>query len=622
MSETIIYISKLTMYLLLDRFMGCEKSMGIEGGKLINIDQRINAQVIIVAATMTSLLYICRDNLGQFLSINIHNIITIAVHLAINKALILSAFLGTALVISSYWVSHSVIPYMVLVAGTFPAATLAITKSYESPETESKHRTGLSYEHNLQLTHMIQIYPDPALASDIDRKIVAWNRSMEIMTGIKSVDAIGKHRYTLSDSLLALGRLSLADMLDEQDHDLSSLYEDVIVGRDEISLEMSGVFIADGPEATFKCRARRAYDEKGELIGTIETMKDITDYRDTVKRLENTRSVLSTVLKMTGNGILATDKNGRMLECNDQFTAIWSLPAIAAGEEGQSWLVISEDILAKTKDPLNYFRTTYNCCLSQQGSCSDMVELKDGRILERKSMPVMINGAFAGRVWSFCEKTLKNIVREAPFSRVDKNNMIKEMHHRVKNNLQIISSLHSLQSRQISDRRMQNLYKECQSRLKSMALIYDHIIISDDSVSMNAQEYIKILTSYIYSSYNISMARVALKMNIAPTNMSVDTATPCGLIINELVGNSLKHAFPGDMKGEITIEMSSSENMITLLIRDNGIGFPRDINYRNPSSLGMQIVNCLVEQLNGTIHLQKEPGTAFVIKFLNSNTDQ
>ena len=200
----------------------------------------------------------------------------------------------------------------------------------------------------------------------------------------------------------------------------------------------------------------------------------------------------------------------------------------------------------------------------------------------------------------------------------EKEVLLKEIHHRVKNNLQLVSSLLNLQARHIKDKEALELFKDSQNRLGSIALVHEKLYQSDDLAGIDFTEYVQSLTGHLFFMCGDSSSAVRLHNDIKEVLLDVTTAIPCGLIINELVSNALTYAFPDGRDGEITIVMHLlNENEVERIVRDNGIGFPEDLDFRNTESLGMQIVTSLVGQLEGTIELNRASGTAFRIVFPN-----
>ena len=197
----------------------------------------------------------------------------------------------------------------------------------------------------------------------------------------------------------------------------------------------------------------------------------------------------------------------------------------------------------------------------------------------------------------------------------EKEILLKEIHHRVKNNLQIISSLLSLQSKYIEDEKALSNFQESQTRVRSMALIHEKLYQSADLVSIDFAEYLESLVLELARSYRLNPLSVSIDLNIAEAMFDVDTAIPCGLIVNELVTNSLKYAFPDNRKGVIQINLDSHGDRFTLVVKDDGIGFPEHVDWQNTESLGMQLVNTLTSQLGGSVELNDSSGTEFKITF-------
>ena len=235
----------------------------------------------------------------------------------------------------------------------------------------------------------------------------------------------------------------------------------------------------------------------------------------------------------------------------------------------------------------------------------------EARVAERTDELVVANQrlqAELGERW-LAEQRIKASLGE-------KEVLLKEINHRVKNNLQLISSLLSLQSGRIVEEEAREGFKESQNRVSSMALIHEKLYESEDLARIDFVEYIRHLAPNLFHAYGVDSDAIKLKLSVDEVALGVDTAIPCGLIINELISNSLKHAFPGGRKGEISITLRSQEgDKLTLALRDNGVGLPKDLDFRNTPSLGLQLVNTLTDQLGGTIELSGNGGAEFTITF-------
>lgn len=215
-------------------------------------------------------------------------------------------------------------------------------------------------------------------------------------------------------------------------------------------------------------------------------------------------------------------------------------------------------------------------------------------------------------------------------SLLEKETLLKEIHHRVKNNLQIISSLLRLQSRQIRDTQALELFKESQNRVQAMALIHEKLYQSSNLDQIYFQDYIQPLVQGLFRSYDAHIHNITFNINVQQISLPIALAIPCGLIINELVSNSLKYAFLETAGGQICINLLPVEEKLfeplskgqcILSISDNGVGLPEDLDFRKTNSLGLQLVCRLTKQLEGIIELDRSQGTEFKIKFAIPNRD-
>jgi len=210
----------------------------------------------------------------------------------------------------------------------------------------------------------------------------------------------------------------------------------------------------------------------------------------------------------------------------------------------------------------------------------------------------------------------KEIEDELEKALEEKDILMKEIYHRVKNNLMIISSLLSLQSRYIKDKDTKEIFRKSQNRAKSMALIHEKLYKSEDLKSINFAEYLKNLSNDLYDTYTPNQDLVKLVLDVDNIIFDVEISIPLGLILNELLTNSLKHAFPNNRKGEIKIELHrKNDGRYYLSVADNGIGLPKDLNPQTTDTLGMQLINSLTDQIGGELTINTDIGTKFIITF-------
>lgn len=236
------------------------------------------------------------------------------------------------------------------------------------------------------------------------------------------------------------------------------------------------------------------------------------------------------------------------------------------------------------------------------------------------------------------EKTerLDNQRRKLDASLKEKEVLLREIHHRVKNNMQVISSLLRLQSGYINDNKYKDMLKESQDRIRSMALVHEKLYRSHDLNSIDFSKYIKNLANSLFRSYSMATHKVVLHIDAEDYLLGIDSAIPCGLVLNELISNSLKYAFPDGRSGKISIslnklsgkdipvlknrrsagEKDDNEEVLELIIEDDGIGIPEDMDIKKCDSLGLQLVSTLVEdQLHGNLEVSRNSGTRFRICF-------
>ena len=193
--------------------------------------------------------------------------------------------------------------------------------------------------------------------------------------------------------------------------------------------------------------------------------------------------------------------------------------------------------------------------------------------------------------------------------------LLKEVHHRVKNNLQVISSLLDLQSGYVKDEDARRMFHESRNRVKSMALIHERLYQAEDLAQVDFGEYAQGLVESLFRSYRVDTADITLTVNVEDVLLNVETAIPCGLIVNELVSNALKYGFPDGRSGEIWVELFSDDGEFTLAVRDNGIGIRPELDLRRTKSLGLKLVTTLTRQLRGSLELDRDGGTEFRITF-------
>lgn len=271
-------------------------------------------------------------------------------------------------------------------------------------------------------------------------------------------------------------------------------------------------------------------------------------------------------------------------------------PASKTFEDGQIHEAIT-DTPAGSK--IRNYRIIASPLKDQEGKVVAVIEIAED-ITERKRVQDQINASLQ-----------------------EKEVLLKEIHHRVKNNLQIISSMIHLQSGQIQDKQALEMFREIQNRVKSMALIHERLYQAKDLTKIDFVEYLRDLLDNLFRTYGAGSKDIALKLHVDEAPLGLDMVIPLGLIINELVCNSLKYAFPAGKSGEICVDLHlDPDHQFTLIVQDNGVGLPQDFDFQNTGSLGLQLVTTLTRQLEGTIELDGSVGTACTIQFRGQKTEE
>jgi two-component sensor histidine kinase len=198
----------------------------------------------------------------------------------------------------------------------------------------------------------------------------------------------------------------------------------------------------------------------------------------------------------------------------------------------------------------------------------------------------------------------------------EKEVLLTEVYHRIKNNLQVISSLLDLQAEMVADPQVRALFEDSQQRIQAVAILHESLSQAKNVTRIPAAEYINRLSTQVFQAYAPPGDRITMRIQVDPIWIDVRNAVPCGLLVNELLSNSLKYAFPGDRSGEVAIALqATSEGCTTLVVADTGVGFPADMDFRHTDSLGLQLVCLLTAQLGGTIALDTASGAQWTVRF-------
>ncbi len=350
--------------------------------------------------------------------------------------------------------------------------------------------------------------------------------------------------------------------------------------------------------------------EAGHLVRVWGSVSDITERKEAERRLR----LLAHTITSARDCVTITDLEDRVLFVNDAFLETYGYTEdeilgqnIAMVRVGTTAAEEMGEIRAAT-----LAGSWYGEVLNHRADGSIFpVELWTSIVRNDNDEPVaMVGVARDITARKRAEEELRTSLRE-------KEVLLKEIHHRVKNNLQVISSLLSLQSEYLKDEAMIKIFKESQNRVKSMALIHEKLYQSANLAEIDFSDYLRELTTQLFRSYGIGAHGVSLNVHASQVLLAVDRAIPCGIIVNELVTNALKYAFPDGMGGRIDIDLHPvSDDRVRMAVRDNGVGFPADVDFETSDSLGLTLVRMLADQVQGEVAMQEaERGAEFIMTF-------
>jgi PAS domain S-box-containing protein len=340
---------------------------------------------------------------------------------------------------------------------------------------------------------------------------------------------------------------------------------------------------------------------------------DITDKKESRKALKESQKKYRDLAELLPQTIFESNLNGDITFTNRIGLKIFGYTQ----EDLDRGLNILQ--LLDPKDHLKALEDTQRRLLMEVLSVEEYTALKkDGThfpILEYSNAIKQNNKVVGSRGVIVDLTDIKNVENNLKASLQEKEILLREIHHRVKNNMQIISSLLNLQTEYVDDEEAVNVLQESQNRVRSMAIIHEKLYQSKDLTHINFVDYIQSLVLNLFYSYDIDNTQIKPILKIEDISLNIETAVPCGLIISELISNSLKYAFPNKMNGEIIVSLKSEKNTYQLCVCDNGIGLPEDINFSKIKTLGLLLVNSLTEQIDGKVTIYRDNGTQYKITF-------
>ncbi|MCP9624445.1 PAS domain S-box protein [Nocardia otitidiscaviarum] len=367
--------------------------------------------------------------------------------------------------------------------------------------------------------------------------------------------------------------------------------------------------------ATTKRRAEQTEAVRAQVEQLyIELRQESGERRQAEEALRSSESRLRGLFESAPDSVVVLDAAGRIVQANSRTELMFGYPAgELVGRSVES--LIAEGLRERHRAHRGNFTDPPD---GRSPDAEFRARRRDG---SEFPIDVVLNSMGAGADALTIEVFRDITDRKHSDDRIraaleEKATLLDEIHHRVKNNLQIITSLLSLQTRRLTDRRVQDAFTASQDRIRSMSLIHEKLYQSEGSAQIDAGDYIHTLTGNLIRSYGLDQQRIQLRAKVENVRLGVDIAVPCGLLVSELVTNALKHAFPGDRAGEILVELCPLDGgVLRLLVSDDGVGMPPELDFRTTKSLGLRLVTALAAQLNGVVRRLDATGTAIEVRF-------
>ncbi|MDD4136566.1 MAG: PAS domain S-box protein, partial [Methanoregula sp.] len=516
--------------------------------------------------------------------------------------------------------------------------------------TDRKKAEQALRESETKLNVILQSTPIPQFIIDPRHRVISWNRAMEESCGIMAKDVIGTDQHWRA--FYPAARPCIVDILVDGDREkIPLLYAGKYKKSDMVegAYDITDFFPDQGESGRWlRTVAAPIVDAGGSVIGAVETLVDITGIMLAERSLRESEERYRTLIDQIPDYVIV-HRNGILLYVNpaaaaqlgytlkdligqpislfiapEHHDAVKKMMIMRmAGEKVRPYemniiardgtlrtLLVNGALIQYMGEPasLNVL-TDITTVKAAEETIRKANEALEKRVAERTEALTKTNVQMEEEI-----AARKRAEQEISRSLAEKELLLREIHHRVKNNLQIIISLLNLQSRHIQDPNVLDAIKDSQNRVRAMALVHERIYRSRNLATINLKDYITYLVNQIFGFYTVARSRIRVTITMEDYPADIDMAIPIGLIMNELVSNSIKHAFPEGKTGEISIECTQPDtDILRFVYRDDGCGIPEGFDWKNSESLGLRLVNSLVDQLDGTIEKGTAGGTMFII---------
>jgi PAS domain S-box-containing protein len=469
-------------------------------------------------------------------------------------------------------------------------------KISELEKAVSKSKRG---KNELKEREVLESIQEGVIVLNSNFKFTYWNKGMEQISNIRREEILGKVPWEIFPFLKG---------------DIEDAMRKAIKGKESREIELKYT-LSNGKKVWTTENYFPLKDTDDNIIGVVGIVEDITQRKRAEESLRESEERFRLAVSQAPFPIMIHAENGEVILINEVWSEITEyqkedLPTIEEWTRkayGKKKGIIKKDI-----DSLYAKKKRVD-----EGDYTIKTKSGKERIWEFSSTPLgkMSNGRRLVISMAHDHTERQKAEEKIKKSLYEKEILLKEIHHRVKNNMQVISSLINIQANRIKDKKIRETFQAAQNRVMSMALVHEKLYQSENLAEIDFKNYIERMSLHLMSTYRELSKKIKLKTELENIFLDITKAVPLGLITNELLTNSLQHAFPKKKKGEIKIKFNKKEKTYCLSIRDSGIGFPKDLDFRKAESMGMDLVNSLVTQINGKIELLRDKGTLFKVTF-------
>jgi len=479
------------------------------------------------------------------------------------------------------------------------------------------------------LDNLITYANAPIIVWDPGFRITLFNRASEHLTGRKSKEVLGQNfRILLPDSYLArcmdLIRKTMEGerwesveipILDKKGGIRTVLWNSAaIFGADGKTIVST---IAQGQDITERKKIESEFRHKASEYGKMNKVleEEIRQRKISDTTLIKTLSLINASLESTADGICVVDQLGTITSYNQNFMHMWDIPPelLEAGNNDR----VMNHILPQLKDPEGFLASVNELEIHPVRESFDMIEFNDGKIFERYSKPQKIGDSVVGRVWSYRDITDRRHAEEKLVASLqEKDVLLREIHHRVKNNLQLISGLLDMTRMRSSDESTNSILTDMMLKIQTMAQIHTRLYENKQFGKIDITGQFRDQATALSNIYSHEGHEISCEITAEEVFLPVDKALPCALVVNEILSNAYKHAFKGRDKGSVTISALQENGRIRITVRDDGTGIPDTFDISRSNSLGLKLIRTLVQhQLGGALRITSRNGTEIGFDF-------